>query len=78
MAAVYDIESAKAIVEEFYKSEKPMLINVSIRRPRIELERVSVSVKGVYPHIFRVETAEKENYCLQYTDILTGKIEILD
>ena len=55
-----------------------MRINVFVRRPRIELCDVSVKVKGVYPHIFRIETPENENYSLQYIDILTGKIEILN
>ena len=78
MAALYDIDAARARVEESYKSGEPMRINVSIKRPRVELCGVSVKVTGVYPYIFRIETQKNENYSLQYTDILTGKIEILD
>ncbi len=78
MASMADIEAVKSRIEEYYRSGETLTINVSIKRPRVELNAVKVYVRGVYPHIFRIETENKENYSLQYIDILTGKIEIIE
>lgn len=78
MANLADVDAVKSHVEEYYRSGKALTINVSIKRPRVELNAVKVYVRGVYPHIFRIETENKENYSLQYIDILTGKIEIIE
>lgn len=56
-------------------------INVSIAHPKLELRGVTAVIREVYPNVFRIETQEKscaKLYTLQYADVLTHRIEILE
>ena len=56
-------------------------INVSLRQPKLHLNDVPVKITGVYRHIFQVEedsSGQPKRHALQYADVLTHDIEILD
>ena len=52
-----------------------------LRQPKLRLSNVPVKITGVYRHIFQVEEAspgQTKRHALQYTDVLTHSIELLD
>ena len=56
-------------------------MNVDISHPRLNLRDEPVLIKGVYPHIFRIEaynSGSPQCHTLPYTDILTKQIEIVE
>lgn len=56
-------------------------INVNLNHPRLVLKNDVVEIKGVYKNIFSIEeyTAGRPRlHSLQYVDILTGNIEIIE
>ena len=56
-------------------------INVSLRQPRLHLRDVPVKITGVYRHIFQVEedsSGKPKRHALQYADVLTHDIGLLD
>jgi len=56
-------------------------INVRLNHPRLELKNDEVEIKGVYKNIFTIEeytTGAPRVHSLQYVDILTGNIEIIE
>ena len=56
-------------------------INVSLRQPKLHLNDVPVKITGVYRHIFQVEedsSWQPKRHALQYADVLTHDIELLD
>ena len=55
--------------------------NVSLRQPKLRLSNVPVKITGVYRHIFQIEEVSSgppKRHALQYTDVLTHDIELLD
>lgn len=56
-------------------------INVSLRQPRLHLNNVPVKIAGAYRHIFQVEetsSGQLKRHVLQYADVLTHDIALLD
>lgn len=75
------IEAIKAKIQNLYETNPQININVTLSRPKINLKNEPVTIKGVYPHIFRIEENSSGRpiiHTLQYSDILIGYIEILD
>ncbi len=71
----------KERVKALYESDPHIHINVSIPRLKPALKNVSVVITAIYPNIFRIEEdseSERHSYTVQYTDILTKQIEILE
>ena len=81
MSDIYELQQIRQRLSERYRSDPNIHINVSLSKPKLYLNNVPVEITGVYPHIFQIEEASSgrpKRYALQYTDVLTHNIEILD
>ena len=80
MNDIYELQQIRQRISERYLSDPTIRINVSLRQPRLHLNNVPVKITGVYRHIFQVEevSGPPKRHALQYTDVLTHDIELLD
>ncbi len=81
MNDIYELQQIRQRISERYLSDPNIRINVSLRQPRLHLNNVPVKITGVYRHIFQVEEVSPgppKRHALQYTDVLTHDIELLD
>ena len=81
MNDIYELQQIRQRISERYRSDPNIRINVSLRQPRLHLNNVPVKITGVYRHIFQVEEVSPgppKRHALQYTDVLTHDIELLD
>ena len=81
MNDTYELQQIRQRISERYLSDPNIRINVSLRQPRLHLNNVPVKITGVYRHIFQVEEVSPgppKRHALQYTDVLTHDIELLD
>lgn len=81
MNDIYELQQIRQRISERYLSDPNIRINVSLRQPRLHLNNVPVKITGVYRHIFQVEELSPgppKRHALQYTDVLTHDIELLD
>lgn len=73
------IEKIKLKINNLFLKGDEIHITILLVRPRICLESTPVIIKGVYPHVFRVEETGVESpksYTIQYTDLLTNNVKI--
>lgn len=76
-----EIQQIRQRILERYQLDPKIRINVSIANPKLHLNNVPVEITGVYANIFQIEeTTDRtaRRHTLQYTDVLTHNIEILD
>lgn len=76
-----EIQQIRQRISERYRLDPKIRINVSIAKPKLHLNNVSVEITGVYANIFQIEEVtdgQARRYTLQYADVLTNNIEILD
>ena len=81
MNDIYELQQIRQRISERYLSDPNIRINVSLRQPRLHLNNVPVKITGVYRHIFQVEEVSPgppKRHALQYTDVLTHDIELLE
>ena len=81
MNDIYELQQIRQRISERYLSDPNIRINVSLRQPRLHLNNVPVRITGVYRHIFQVEetsSGQPKRHALQYADVLTHDIELLD
>ena len=81
MNDIYKLQQIRQRISERYLSYPNIRINVSLRQPRLHLNNVPVKITGVYRHIFQVEedsSGQPKRHALQYADVLTHDIELLD
>ena len=81
MNDIYEFQQIRQRISERYRSDPNIRINVSLRQPRLHLCDVPVRISGVYRHIFQVEedsSGQPKRHALQYADVLTHDIELLD
>ena len=81
MNDIYEFQQIRQRISERYRSDPNIRINVSLRQPRLHLCDVPVRITGVYRHIFQVEedsSGQPKRHALQYADVLTHDIELLD
>lgn len=81
MSDIYNVQQIRQRISERYRSDPNIRINVSLRQPRLHLNNVPVKITGVYRHIFQVEetsSGQPKRHALQYADVLTHDIELLD
>jgi len=81
MNDIYELQQIRQHISERYRSDPNIRINVSLRQPRLHLRDVPVKITGVYRHIFQVEedsSGQPKRHALQYADVLTHDIELLD
>ena len=75
------LDMIKKKVAYLYATSPKIHINVRLNHPRLELRNDEVEIKGVYKNIFCIEeytTGIPRRHSLQYVDILTGNIELID
>lgn len=75
------LERIKKKVNDLYTVSPQIHINVRLVHPRLELKNDPVEIKGVYKNVFTIEeytTGAPRIHSLQYVDILTGNIEIIE
>lgn len=75
------LERTREKIKHLYETNPHVHVNVSISHPKIELKNDPAVIKGVYPHVFRIEETSNgvpQYHTLQYTDVLTGQIEIAE
>ncbi len=72
------VDIIKNRVRKLYDSHMPIHINVSTNNPKVHLTNEAAMILGVYPHIFIIETQNYGKQTLQYTDLMTKNIEILE
>jgi len=75
------LDVIKQKVNYLYSVSPKIHINVRMNHPRLELKNDPVVIKGVYKNIFTIEeytTGVPRVHSLQYVDILTGNIEIIE
>ncbi len=75
------LDIIKEKVKQRFETDPNVHVNVSLVRPRLRLVNDAAVIKGVYPHVFRLEeysTGKPQCHTLQYTDILIKRIEILE
>ena len=81
MNDIYKLQQIRQRISERYRNDPNIRINVSLRQPRLHLNNVPVRITGVYRHIFQVEedsSGQPKRHALQYADVLTHDIELLD
>ena len=81
MSDNYELEQIRQRILERYRSDPKIRINVSLRQPKLHLSNVPVEITGVYAHIFQIEensSGQPKRHALQYADVLTHDIELLD
>ena len=81
MSDIYELERLRQRISERYRSDPNIRINVSLRQPKLQLSDVPVRITGVYRNLFQVEevsSGQPKRHVLQYADVLTHDIEILD
>lgn len=74
-----ELDSAKARIKRLYEQGCEVRVNVHTSRPKVCIEGARAVIKGVYPNIFRIEEREDgypRCHTVQYTDLLTGQVEI--
>jgi len=74
------LDEIKAQVKARYEKNPNVRVNISITRPRLRLRDDPAVITGVYPNLFRLEeysSGAPKSHTLQYTDILTKRIEII-
>ena len=75
------LDMIKKKVAYLYSVSPKIHINVRMVHPRLELKNDAVEIKGVYKNIFTIEettTGSPRIHALQYVDILTNNIEIIE
>ena len=75
------IDIIKSRIKSLYETNPRIHVNVTISTPKINLRNRPVVLAGIYPHVFRIEdraNGKLEQYTLQYVDVLTKNIEIME
>lgn len=75
------LERIRERIRRRYEADPLVHLNVSLAHPKLELRGVPAVIKDVYPHVFRIEETSSgvpQCHTLQYTDVYTGHVEILE
>lgn len=81
MNEIVQLNQIRQHIQQLFQSNPNIRVNVSLKKPKLNLCDVPVKIVGVYPHIFQIEeeTSDgRKRYTLQYTDVLLHNIEILE
>lgn len=75
------VDEIKRRIRTLYENAPTIHIDVNLTRPRVCLVNEPVVITGVYQHIFQIEECvdgAPKSHTLQYNDVLTNKIHILE
>lgn len=71
----------KQQVRSLYETDPHIHINVYIPRLKPNIKNAEVVITGIYPNLFRIEQgsgSERRRYTVQYTEVLTKQVEIIE
>ena len=75
------LEEIRERIRHLFETAPQIHMNVSITHPRVELQDAPAVIIGVYRNVFRIEetsTGILRTHTLQYADIVTERIKILE
>ncbi len=75
------IDAARRKILYLYRTHPDIHINVTLKRPKTIISNIPVVIKGVYPHVFKIEdysSGTPKTYIHQYNEMITKEIEILE
>ena len=75
------IDTIKSKIEERYRHDPHVHVNVSKNRPKIVVCNQPAVITGVYRNVFQIEECSNgspRRHTLQYTDVYIGQVEILE
>lgn len=75
------LDIIKNKIKILYETNPNIHINISMTHPKICLRNDPVKITGIYKNVFRIEensSGSPKCHTLQYTDILTKQIEIVE
>ncbi len=73
------LDTIKKQIEHLFKTNPTIHMDVFLSAPRLTLENAEVTIKGVYPHLFRIEEfsgGRLKSHTLQYSQIYTRQVII--
>ena len=76
-----NIDIIKEKVNKLFLSKSNIHINIKNNRPKVAINNLEVTIKGIYPNIFCVTETNGDtpkSYSFQYVDVLIGRVEILE
>lgn len=74
-------EKIRNQIKRLYETAPVIHMNISLKKPRLELFNAQATITGVFPHIFQVEettSGRPVRHTLQYNDVLIKNIVILE
>lgn len=75
------LEEIREKIRGLFETAPQIHMDVSITHPRVELHGAPATIVGVYRNVFRIEecsTGICRNHTLQYADMVTDRIKILE
>ena len=75
------LNAIKTRVQDLYKTNPNIHMNVTIPGGRIHLKKHPVTITSVYPNIFSVEdrtTDPASTHIVQYVELMMGYVEIME
>ncbi len=73
------LDTIKNKIEILYKTNPTIHMDVFLSTPKLALENAEVTIKGVYPHLFRIEefsNGRTKTHTLQYSQVYTRQVII--
>ncbi len=75
------LETIREKIKHLYHTDPHVHLDVSIPSPKLHLKNTAATITAMYPHIFQIEectSGTPKRHSLQYTDVLTRNIVILE
>ena len=75
------LDLIKTKIKTLYETNPQIHVNISISHPKLNLQNDPATITGVYQNVFRIEeysSGSPKYHTLQYTDIFTKQIEIVE
>lgn len=81
MTITTPLDNIREKIKKLASSDPIIHINASLQSPRLTLKNAEAKITGIYKHLFLIEessTGRIRRHTLQYTDILTNQVEIIE
>ncbi len=73
------LDTIREQIKKLYATNPVIHMDVSLTTPRLTLKNAEVTIKSIYPHVFRIEeslSGTPKCHTLQYSDVLIRHIVI--
>lgn len=77
----HTIDTIRKDIRNLFETNPHIHVNVTMRHPKVNIRNGEAVLKGVYPNTFQLEETESgytQRHCVQYNDVLIGRVEILE